>query len=775
MNPVDHDRLARRLERERAARKQAEELFEHRSKELYAANLNLKQLTESLQKSENHLRLIASHAPVGIAQLNKDLRFCFANGRYCDLFSLRSSEVVGKQVHEVIETKLLGQMLPLMHRALTGLPVQHEVVIDSPPEGERYFNVTYEPEHNEEGEVTGFIAALSDITQRTEVENQLSYLNEKLEEEVKNRTAIIQQQNATLREKHLELLMVKSVFDSGAEAVVVTDPKGDIVLTNPAFSTITGYTAEEALGQNMRLLQSQLQTKKFYDELWACLLSEGKWQGEIWNRRKSGEIYPEWLTISNVTDERGNILNFVAIFSDISLLKQAHEQIEFLAYHDALTGLPNRLLGRERLEQALIFGHQHQEKVGVYFLDIDNFKLINDSHGHSIGDQVLQQVASRLRDCLGEADTLCRLAGDEFLIVRTAVKDQATLGELGDSLLKVLGPPIFLETGPMDANVSIGIAIYPDDGIDAENLMRNADTALYAAKAGGRRQYQFFNAQMNADLVHNLEVRDSLRLAIAHKQFILHYQPKIDLDTREVTGVEALLRWQHPSRGLTYPDYFITIAEESELIVEIGDWVIEQACQQAAEWQSQGLGFGGIAINISALQFKRRDLVSLVKHHLHQSGLAPSKLELELTESILIEDFPKAMDAIRILRELGVNVALDDFGTGHSSLSYLSRFRLDKLKIDKSFVRNITLNNEHKSLIQSIIIIGKNHNLKTIAEGVETTEEWEILREMGCDEMQGYLISKPLPPAEYEKLHSTVLSNFLSSGHLSGITGNTKK
>lgn len=337
------------------------------------------------------------------------------------------------------------------------------------------------------------------------------------------------------------------------------------------------------------------------------------------------------------------------------------------------------------------------------------------------------------------------------------------------------GHPISLETGPMDANVSIGIAIYPDDGTDAENLMRNADTALYAAKAGGRRQYQFFNAQMNADLVHNLEVRDSLRLAIAHKQFILHYQPKIDLDTREVTGVEALLRWQHPSRGLTYPDYFITIAEESELIVEIGDWVIEQACQQAAEWQSQGLGFGGIAINISALQFKRRDLASLVKHHLHQSGLAPSKLELELTESILIEDFPKAMDAIRILRELGVNVALDDFGTGHSSLSYLSRFRLDKLKIDKSFVRNITLNNEHKSLIQSIIIIGKNHNLKTIAEGVETTEEWEILREMGCDEMQGYLISKPLPPAEYEKLHSTVLSNFLSSGHLSGITGNTKK
>jgi diguanylate cyclase (GGDEF)-like protein/PAS domain S-box-containing protein len=763
VNPVDSDRQVRRLERERAARKQAEELFEHRSKQLYVANLNLKQLTETLQKSEKRLRLITSHAPVGIAEIDTRLRYTYANSHYSHVYGLSPSEVVGKQVHEVIEPRALTYKLPLMRQALAGHPSEHEEIISTPTGEERHFTVAYAPEFNDAGEVIGYVTALSDITERKKIESQLHTMNESLEDEVKSRTALIQQQNDRLRDQHLELLMAKSVFDNSAEAIVVTDPIGEIVLTNPAFTVITGYSADEALGQNMRLLKSQLLTKNFYDELWANLLSEGKWQGEIWNRRKSGELYPEWLTISSVTDESGDILNFVATFSDISSLKQAHEQIEFLAYHDALTGLPNRLLGRERLEQALIFGHQHQEEVGVYFLDIDNFKLINDSHGHSIGDQVLRQVASRLRECLGEADTLCRLAGDEFLLVRTAVKDQATLSELGDSLLKVLGSPISLETGPMDANVSIGIAIYPGDGTDAETLMRNADTALYAAKAGGRRQYQFFNPQMNADLVHNLEVRDSLRLAITHKQFILHYQPKIDLGTREVTGVEALLRWQHPIRGLTYPNYFITIAEESELIVEIGDWVIEEACQQAAEWQSQGLDFGGMAINISALQFKRRDLASLVKHHLHRTGLAPGKLELELTESILIEDFPKAMDAIQILRELGVTVSLDDFGTGHSSLSYLRRFRLDKLKIDRSFIKNIALNNEHKSLIQSIILIGKNHNLKTIAEGVESAEEWEMLREMGCDEIQGYLISKPLPPAEYEKLHRTGISKLFPS------------
>jgi diguanylate cyclase (GGDEF)-like protein/PAS domain S-box-containing protein len=751
--------MARRLERERAARKLAENLFEHRSQELYDTTLALKQLAETLQQSQRRLQRIASHAPVGIAEVDRNLICTYANSRYAAIYGRSSSEVVGKPLQEILGPSQFDAKLRLIHMALDGKAIQGEVLLHSVMDGSRHFSVAYQPEFSDDGGVTGFVSVLSDITERKKAEDQLHHLNENLEAEVETRTALIIEQNQALKEQQMELLMAKSVFDNSAEAVVVTNPNGDIILTNPAFSAITGYSAEEALGKNMRLLQSNFQNKAFYEALWATLSTEGRWQGEIVNRRKNGENYPEWLTISSVKDESGTILNFVATFSDISTLKKAQEQVEFLAYHDPLTRLPNRLLGRERLQQALIYAHHHQIKIAVYCLDIDNFKLINDGHGHSVGDQVLQHVVSRLQPCLGEGDTLCRLAGDEFLIVRTEAQDQAALVEFGDSLINALSEPIRVDKGLMETGISIGISVYPEDGTDAECLIRNADTALYAAKNSGRRQHQFFNAQMNANLIHYLEVRSGLRQALERKEFILHYQPKLDLANQRVTGTEALIRWAHPQLGLTYPDYFIGIAEESELIIDIGDWVIREACRQAADWQRQGWDFGTMAVNVSAVQFKRGNLGELIEKQLQDSGLPPAKLELELTESVLMEDIPKIAETITRLRTLGIAISLDDFGTGYSSLSYLKRFKPDKLKIDKSFIRDIASDQENQSLIRNIILIGKNLNLTTIAEGVETPDELEELRNLGCDEIQGYLISKPLPPDAFEAFHKGLNEN----------------
>ena len=748
------ERLVRRLERERAARKQAEQLFELRSQELWEANLKLKGLADSLMQSQQRLRIMADHAPVCIAQIDRHMRYVYANDRYCALYGLAAGDLVGQHVREIIGPVYYDEKSPYLQRALAGETISFVLSKTPPAQGTRYYSVACQPEFDEQGEIFGLVIALNDVTERTLAERRLQELNDCLESEVDARTTQLHEQNRILRQQQQELLLAQSVFDKSAEAIVVTDPNGEIILINPAFTTITGYTAEEALGRNMRLLHSEVQTQGFYQDFWASLQSEGRWQGEIWNRRKNGEIYPEWLTISSVVDEDGKLLRYVGLFSDISKLKQAQEQVEFLAYHDPLTGLPNRLLGRERLQQALHLAHEHRRKLAVFCLDLDNFKLINDCHGHSVGDQVLKIVTSRLVGCLAQADTLCRQAGDEFLIVRPEAEDQNELTEFGDRLLSVMAEPIMLELGPMEAGISVGIAVYPDDGQDAEALIRNADTALYAAKGGGRRHYRFFNPQMNADLLHYLEVRDALRLALDRKEFVLHYQPKLDLQTLRIRGVEALIRWNHPERGLTAPGYFLRVAEESGLITEMGEWVLHEACRQAADWLGKGLDFGSIAVNVSALQFKRGDFLETILDHLDRTGLTPSQLELELTESLLLDDSPIIMDTIARLRTAGVSVSLDDFGTGYSSISYLKRFQLDKLKIDRSFVQDLDRNELNQSLIRSIIQIGDNLDLTIIAEGVETEAEFAILRDMGCEEIQGYLISRPIPAEAFADFHA---------------------
>ncbi len=545
-----------------------------------------------------------------------------------------------------------------------------------------------------------------------------------------------------------KLRLAASVFESSGEAILITNALGSIVSANPAFEEMTGYSAADVLGLNPSLLSSGRHDKDFYQEMWACLHSDGRWQGEIWNRRKSGEIYPEWLSISAVSNTDDEISHYVACFSDISERKAAQDKIDFLAFHDPLTRLPNRLLGKDRTRQAVAYAERNQTRTAVLCLDLDHFKLINDTLGHTVGDVLLTAVASRLQDCLRETDVLSRLSGDEFLVVLQDVRSNDAVSSICDKILKRLAESFTIEGREISTSFSVGIAIFPQDGNDAETLLKHADTAMFNAKANGRNNYRFFNDAMNSDAVEHLRMREGLRGAVERGEFVLHYQPQIGLGNIMV-GAEALIRWNHPELGLVPPQRFIPTAEETGLIVPIGAWVLHEACRQAVAWQAAGLPRFVVAVNLSAVQFRRGDLAQTVSAALADSGLDPSLLELELTESTLIQDTESAMETLHKLKALGVMLSIDDFGTGYSSLSYLKRFNVDKLKIDQSFIRNLCTDPDDNAIVRAIVQMAKGMSLRTIAEGVETVHMLDRLSELGCDEWQGFHFARPMPALEF--------------------------
>jgi diguanylate cyclase (GGDEF)-like protein/PAS domain S-box-containing protein len=562
------------------------------------------------------------------------------------------------------------------------------------------------------------------------------------------RTAIIERKNAVL-------LQAEKVFDNSGEAIVVTDARGVVLSTNPAFTQVTGYSAEEARGQTLRLLQSGRQSPEFYRDMWQRLLREGQWQGEIWNRRKSGDIYPEWLTISAVRNEAGETVQYVGSFTDITAPKAAQERIEFLAYHDALTQLPNRVLAMGRIGRAIAHGRRHASRMALLLMDLDKFKLVNDTYGHSVGDSLLQAVAERLRQTPCRDDTLCRLSGDEFLIVLYEAGDQQAIADQCEAILRDLAQPFVLAERQLTTSSSIGVAVFPADGDTTETLLRNADTALYEAKKGGRDTYRFFDEQMNLNVVHYVRTKEALERALEHDAFELYYQPQLRLgragESDQPVAAEALIRWHHPERGLIMPGDFIAVAEESGLIVPIGAWALRQACRQAAVWIAADLPLRLVAVNLSAVQFHSGNIYELVLSALDEAGLDPGCLELELTESILLDDVERVLTAVRRLKEHGVRLSIDDFGTGYSSLAYLKRFKVDKLKIDRSFVSNILQSEEDRAIVLAMIQIARSLNLTTVAEGVDHIDLAAALRDMGCDEVQGYLYAEPLRPSELEQ------------------------
>lgn len=565
--------------------------------------------------------------------------------------------------------------------------------------------------------------------------------------------------DVTLRRAHEEQSRLAwTVFQNSIEAIIVTDAAENILSVNRAFTDVTGYTADDAIGQTPRILKSGHHDKAFYETMWRDISVMGFWQGEIYDRRKDGTPYPSSLSISAVRSKAGRITHYVAVLSDITERKASEARIAFLAQHDPLTSLPNRTLLHDRLDQALANAARHRSRIALMFLDLDRFKTINDSLGHMAGDRLLQGVAQRLTSCMRDTDTVSRQGGDEFLIVLTDVEVPDDAARVAEKILDLLHPPFDIDGQQLSTSFSIGIALYPEDGRDAATLMKNADTAMYHAKESGRNTYRFFDEVMNANALERLHLENGLRHALDQGEFQLYYQPQVDLRSGRIIGLEALLRWFSGVMGGVAPTRFIPLAEECGLIVPIGEWVLHTACRQAVAWQAAGHAPLPVAVNLSALQFRRSDIVASVATALAASGLDGRWLELELTESLLMQSGPDIIRTLIALKSLGVRLAIDDFGTGYSSLAYLKRFPVDRLKVDKSFVRDLSDNPDDATIVRTIIQLGHNLHLEVIAEGTETPEQIAFLLQEGCTEAQGYLFSPPLP--------ARAIGALLEAGHL---------
>ncbi len=556
-------------------------------------------------------------------------------------------------------------------------------------------------------------------------------------------------QKASLRDSAEKLRLSAKVFESSCEGIVIADAEMHILSTNSAFTRVTGYREDEVSGKTMHLLNATRGDPEMLRRMLHELKDADNWQGEVLHQRRNGETYPAWLHVSVIRDAGNRPCNYIMGFLDISDRKQAEARIEFMAYHDPLTGLPNRRLGIDRLNQAIAYADRAGSKTALIFLDLDNFKTINDSFGHAVGDLLLKAVASRLGECMRDCDTICRQGGDEFLLVLGNVLNADAITAVTEKLLDALAATFEIEGNELSTSTSIGIAVYPDDGRDIETLLQRADTAMYHAKETGRNAYSFFTEQMNIDAVEHHRTRVGLLHALHRGEFRLNYQPQIDLATGAVVGAEALIRWNHPQRGELAPDQFITVAEDSGLIVPIGDWVLREACRQAAAWRSSGLPQLVVAVNVSAIQFTRGDLEASVRTALEESGLPPACLELELTESILIQNTEQVLQTVQRLKSLGVMLSIDDFGTGYSSLAYLTRFKVDKLKIDRSFVCDMENQPNNALMVRAIIQMAASLNLKTIAEGVEDEDLVAFLRNQHCEEAQGFYFSHPMPAVEF--------------------------
>ncbi|MCW8835854.1 MAG: EAL domain-containing protein [Rhodospirillales bacterium] len=547
--------------------------------------------------------------------------------------------------------------------------------------------------------------------------------------------------------------LANAVFNATIEGIMVTDHDNLVVSVNPAFSTITGYSEAEIIGKDPGMLGSDHHDAEFFADMWRKLSEDGRWEGEIWNRRKNGEIFPIWLSVAVVPDSEGNPAQYVSVFADLSSRKAAEEQLHFQANYDTLTGLPNRQLLQDRLEQAIFHAAAEKARAVLLYIDLDNFKFINDSLGHDFGDRLLVELSRRIVGCVEAGVTVSRTGGDEFMVILPDLRSFEGGNTIIKDILAEISHPLILEghDQPIVMTASAGVAVYPVDGTTVGELIRNADTACFHAKEAGRNACQFFTEDMNERARERISIEAKLRSAIEKEEFVLHYQPKVDLRTGHLVGMEALVRWVHATEGLISPDRFIPVAEDTGLIVPLGEWVMRQACIQTRKWHNAGYERLRCAVNLSGRQFQKASLVEDVLNILEETGLPSSGLEIEITESAIMQDTKESLRILSAFTDMGIALTIDDFGTGYSSLSYLRGFPVTTLKIDKSFVRDIDEPGGGK-LAAAVVAIGQSMNLKVVAEGVETETQLAYLRQQWCDQMQGYLYSRPLPADEFESL-----------------------
>ncbi|MGE5524059.1 MAG: PAS domain S-box protein [Rhodospirillaceae bacterium] len=668
-----------------------------------------------VRESEARYRMLVGNFPDGAVMLfDRDLRCQIADGAAFRLTGRDPQEFVGRPVSEAFPVSARSAMNDYFRRALCG----HVIETTVGARGGRDWSLHILPVHEADGVIAAGMVIARDFTDKRRVEEQL----------------------------RLSAL----AFENIADGVMITDADNRVVSINKAYTSITGYAEEEVLGKTPAVLYSDKQDSAFYQGLWERVRREGRWQGEVWSRRKNGEIYPEFLSISALKDESGATTHYVSVFNDISQFKAYEEHLEYLAHHDPLTGLPNRTLLEDRVEIAIANAERKHNHVALLFVDLDRFKLINDTLGHAIGDELLIAIARRLGECVRAADTVSRHGGDEFLVLLPEIHHVDDAARIAEKLMEEVARPYSIGGHDLATSVSIGIAVYPENGEHMSDLLRNADAAMYAAKEQGRNRFQFYTQSMNVRARERLSLEGELRTAVEREQLYLVYQPQLDLKTGAVVGLEALLRWAHPARGDVPPAEFIPVAEDSGLIVKIGEWVLRRACAQNKHWRDTGIIDVPVAVNVSALQFRRAHFGKTIRSILAQTGLPARSLELELTESVVMEG-PEVMAAmLQELHQQGVRLTIDDFGKGYSSLSYLRYMPIEQLKIDQTFVRDLPENGDSAVITQTIVTMARSLDLSVVAEGVERDEQTAFLAAAACNKVQGYLFCKPLPPGELE-------------------------
>ncbi len=577
------------------------------------------------------------------------------------------------------------------------------------------------------GEITHFVAVKEDITERRSTEEQLR--------------------------------MNAAVFETTNEGIMITTPDARIISVNPAFTNITGYTAAEVIGQTPQLLNSGKQKKSFYQDMWQTLTEEGGWSGEVWNKRRNGTVYPQWLSIAAVRNSDGQLEQYVAVFSDMTQRKNDEDKIRQQANFDALTSLPNRVMLKRELGRIQQQCDQSGASFALLFIDLDRFKAVNDTLGHSVGDEMLQQVSLRLTSVINSSDLLTRFGGDEFVIVQQKIDSPEDAAVTAQRVIDVLIPPFLLSGRTLFIGASVGISCYPSDANSGDSMLRNADMAMYLAKDRGRNQYQFFNAEMREHVKNKTDIEQAMRLALERNEFELYYQPISNLAKRKVVGVEALIRWRKPGNGIVGPGEFIPLAEETGLIQPIGLWVLRRGCEQLRQWQEQGIDLM-MSVNVSSNQRHLGFNAQVAEKIISETGADPRKLVFEITESIFLDSSAEAVSWLNQFKALGSQLAIDDFGTGYSSLSYLKQFPIDKLKIDRTFVRDLPDNKEDASLVSAIIAMSQSLNLELIAEGVETIEQLRFLHKLKCANIQGFLLSKPVTAEQLPAVIKQIESSF---------------
>lgn len=670
-----------------------------------------KQAEQALAQSERQYRALMQEAADGIFIADSEGNYVNVNPRGCQMVGYREDELLRMNMKDLIPAGDPPPQLALIRSARSIMLERRLRHKDGHP-----VDVEISATMLEDGRLQSIVR---DITQRKRAE--------------------------------AEMLKLSSAVDQTADSVLITDVNGLIEYVNPAFEHNTGYTSAEAVGQTPRLVKSGQHEQAFYEKLWATILAGKVFRAVVTNRRKDGSLYSEEKTITPIRDENRRITHFVSTGQDITERMQVQQRLQYLAYHDVLTGLPNRTLFMDRLEHALRRAPRTPRSAAVLFLDVDRFKVINDTLGHDIGDRLLHALAERLKSCVRDADTVARLSGDEFAILLEDLSSTDDVVRVARKILQAFANPFDLGDRELFVTTSIGVSIYPEDGKSDHDLLKSADTAMYRAKEAGRNTYQFYSPDMSARAVERLALETGLRRALERRELVLYYQPIVDMGTRRIVAVEALLRWQQPELGLIPPAEFIGLLEETGMIVPVGEWVIDSVAEQLARWKRAGRSLR-ISVNLSARQFINKDFVNQVVSLAQQQRLDPKCLEFEITESILMQNAQDTLDLLTRLDSLGCRLAIDDFGTGYSSLSYLKRLPIDVLKIDRSFVRDVPDDKDDASIVSTIVAMAHNLKLTVVAEGVESEKQLTFLRACGCDLMQGTFYSRALPLDELERL-----------------------